>query len=69
MTDKLIDRHLKRARSGVGLIKAEACGVSDRKSPKLLRIYDDAFIDGRKRLTDALHTCGAKCSIQLIYLG
>ena len=53
VTNELIDRHAKRARSGVGLIQVEACGVSDRKSPKLLRIYDDSFIEGHSRLTDA----------------
>lgn len=67
VTNELIDRHLKRARSGVGLIQVEACGVLERKSPKLLRIYDDSFIKGHRRLTDAVHTYGAKCSIQLIH--
>ena len=67
VTDALIDRHVKRAADGVGLIQVEACGVLDRKSPKLLRLCDDAMIPGHKRMTDALHAYGAKVSVQLIH--
>jgi len=67
VTDALIDRHVKRAASGFGLIQVEACGVLNRKSPKLLRICDDASIAGHKRMTDALHEYGAKVSVQLIH--
>jgi 2,4-dienoyl-CoA reductase (NADPH2) len=67
VTDELIDRHVKRAKDGAGLIQVEACGVLDRKSPKLLRICTDDCISGHKKLTDAIHSYGAKCSVQLIH--
>ena len=67
VTDALIDRHVKRAKDGAGFIQVEACGVLDRKSPKLLRICDDDCIAGHKELTDAIHAYGAKCSVQLIH--
>lgn len=67
VTDTLIDRHVKRAATGVGLIQVEACGVLNRKSPKLLRICDDASIEGHRKMTDAIHAYGTKCSVQLIH--
>lgn len=67
VTDELIDRHVKRAKTGVGLIQVEACGVLDRKSPNLLRICDDSHIEGHRRMVDALHKYGAKVSVQLIH--
>lgn len=67
VTDALIDRHVKRAASGVGLIQVEACGVLDRTSPKLLRIFADEHIAGHQRMTEAIHAYGAKCTVQLIH--
>lgn len=67
VTDELIERHVARARGGAALIVVEATGVLDRKSPKLLRIYDDKFIPGLKKMTDAVHEAGAKMSVQLIH--
>lgn len=67
VTDALIDRYVKRAATGVGLIQIEACGVLDRKSPKLLRLCDDSYIEGHKRMVDAIHAYGTKVSIQLIH--
>ncbi|MDR2861036.1 MAG: NADH:flavin oxidoreductase [Syntrophobacterales bacterium] len=67
VTDALIDRHAKRAKSGVGFIMVEACGVNRDKSPMLLRLCGDDYIEGHKKLTDACHAYGAKLSIQLIH--
>ena len=67
VTDLLIERHVARAKGNVSLIQVEACGVLSRKSPKLLRICDDSYIDGHKRLCDAVHEAGAKISLQLIH--
>ena len=67
MTDALIDRHVKRAKDGAGFIQLEACGVLDRKSPKLLRLCEDSAIDGHKKLTDAVHKYDSKVSVQLIH--
>jgi 2,4-dienoyl-CoA reductase (NADPH2) len=67
VTDDLITRHVARAKGGVGLINVEATGVLSRKSPKLLRIHDDKYIPGLKRMTDAVHAEGAKISVQLIH--
>ncbi len=67
MTDELIDRHVKRAKAGVGFIQLEACGVNKLKSPSLLRLCGDEYVEGHKKLTDACHAYGAKLSIQLIH--
>lgn len=67
VTDALIERHVDRAKGGFGLIDVEACGVTPRKSPHLLRICDDKFIPGLKEMTDAVHEHGCKMTVQLIH--
>lgn len=67
VTDAVVERYRRRAEGGAGLIVVEATGVLDRKSPHLLRIYDDKFVQGLKRVTDAVHGEGARISIQLIH--
>ena len=67
VTDELIARHVARAKGGFGLIDVEATGVNARKSPKLLRISDDKFIPGLKKMTDAVHEYGCKMTVQLIH--
>lgn len=67
VTDTIIERYRRRAQGGAGLIVVEACGVNASKSPYLLRIYDDKFIPGLKRLTEAVKAEGAKISVQLIH--
>lgn len=67
VTDELIERHVDRAKGGFGLIDVEATGVNDRKSPKLLRIYDKKFVPGLKEMTDEVHKYGCKMTVQLIH--
>ncbi|MBI4322478.1 MAG: NADH:flavin oxidoreductase [Chloroflexi bacterium] len=67
VTDAVIERYRRRARGGAGMVVVEATGVIARKSPRLLRICDDQFIPGLRRLVDAVHAEGAKISIQLIH--
>ncbi len=67
VTDELIERHVARAKGGFALIDVEACGVLDRKSPHLLRIHDDKYIPGLKKMVDAVHAEGCKMTVQLIH--
>ena len=69
VTDELIARHVARAKGGFGLIDVEATGVNARKSPKLLRISDDKFIPGLKKMTDAVHEYGCKFFMELYHPG
>jgi 2,4-dienoyl-CoA reductase-like NADH-dependent reductase (Old Yellow Enzyme family) len=66
VTDNLIDRYTRIAEGGIGWIIIEDVVVISRKSPYNLRIWDDQFTPGLKRLTEAVHKVpGAKIGIQL----
>jgi 2,4-dienoyl-CoA reductase-like NADH-dependent reductase (Old Yellow Enzyme family) len=60
-----------RAAGGAGLITVEMASPerAGRHRFRELGIYDDRFLPGLKRLTDALHARGAKASIQLGHAG
>src|SRR6516162_11517849 len=71
VTDDCIAYYLARVEGGTGLITVEM--VSPEKAGRHRRreigIYDDRFIPGLRRLTDAIHRGGAKVSIQLGHAG
>ena len=51
----IIDRYVSYAKGNVGLIIVEAMAIHQSKSGPLLRISDDDFIAGHKKLTTAIH--------------
>ncbi len=55
VTDDLIERYRRIAAGGTGWIITEDVVVPTRKSPYNLRISDDKFIPGLKRLADTVH--------------
>jgi 2,4-dienoyl-CoA reductase-like NADH-dependent reductase (Old Yellow Enzyme family) len=66
VSDELIRRYLRIARGGVGWLITECVVVTPRQSPFNLRISDDRFITGLRRLTDAIHgESDAKIGIQI----
>lgn len=68
ITDELIDRYLLYARGGVGIIITEAVSVKKQKSGPLLRLSDDEFVPGLRRLTERVHSeTEAKIAPQLIH--
>jgi len=60
-----------RAEGGVGLVTVEMASPerAGRHRFRELGIYDDRFVPGLKRLTDALHARGARAAIQLGHAG
>ena len=60
-----------RAAGGVGLVTVEMASPerAGRHRARELGIYDDRFLPGLQRLTDAIHAAGAKASIQLGHAG
>jgi len=62
---RLIDYYAARAEGGVGLIIAPV-SPSPAGSPVDAGLYDDRFIPGARRLTEAVHAHGAKISALLI---
>lgn len=66
VTDKLIAYHVARAKGGCGLNTVEVTAVDKASSPKgFLSIAEDKYIEGFKKLNDAVHAAGGKTSIQL----
>src|SRR5688572_20544733 len=71
VTDATIAYFGARAAGGTGLVTVEMASPEKvgRHRFHELGIYDDRFIPGLRRLTDALHAEGAKASIQLGHAG
>ena len=66
VTDKLVEYHRVRAAGGVGLSIVEVSAVHAPSSPNcFLSIAEDRFIEGHRRLTDAIHGEGGRAGIQL----
>lgn len=65
VTDRIIHYYSARAQGGVGLIVVEGASPQPGGHPRRLAIYNDQFILGLKRLTDAIHKFGCKVAIQI----
>lgn len=66
VTQQIIDYHVARVVGGCGLNFTEVCSVYAPASPKkFLSIAEDKYIDGLKKLTDAIHEAGGKAGVQL----
>ena len=70
-TDWHLAHYYSRAVGQVGLIIVEATGVEDggRISAQDLGLWEDAQIEGLKRVVDSVHKAGAKIAIQLNHAG
>jgi len=71
VTERLIRYYQERAKGGVGLITVEATAVSREGIgwKNNLSVYDDRYIPGLKKLTEALHEHGAKVSLEIFHTG
>ncbi|MFC1848136.1 FAD-dependent oxidoreductase [Chloroflexota bacterium] len=69
VTEDMIEYYLARVRGGVGLIISQATNVSTAAGTVNMRINDDKYIPGLKRLSAAVHRNGGKMAIQLAHLG
>jgi 2,4-dienoyl-CoA reductase-like NADH-dependent reductase (Old Yellow Enzyme family) len=71
VTEPTIDYYMARVRGGVGLVTVEMASPTraGRHRGRELGIYDDRFLPGLTRLAAAIHSGGAKASIQLGHAG
>ena len=68
---RMIDYYEENAKGGFGLITIEVTAI-DPKGQAIIRqpgMWSDEFIDGYKKLADAIHKHGAKMSVQLHHAG
>ena len=70
VTDRLVDFYDQRAKGGVGLIIVGGCPIDDQGSMSgMIRIDNDRFIPGLKKLTGTVKSGGAKIAAQLYQAG
>lgn len=71
VNDLHLAHYAARALGGVGLITSEVVAVQPggRISHTDLGLWDDSQIAGLARLAQLIHTCGAKCTLQLAHAG
>ena len=68
VTQDTIDRYVRYAAGGAGLIVVEAMAIHQVKSGPLLRISDDKYIPGLRELTQRVHaTSDSKIVPQIIH--
>ena len=70
VTDQLVHFYEERARGGAGLIVIGGCRIDEYSGAHgMIGLDDDRYIAGLKRLTDAVHSHGARISAQLYHAG
>ncbi|MBW2707888.1 MAG: FAD-dependent oxidoreductase [Deltaproteobacteria bacterium] len=70
VTDQLVNFYTERARGGVGLAIVGGCPIDEFGGMAgMIALYDDRFIPGLKRLTDAVKSHGTKIAAQLYQAG
>lgn len=66
VTQRLIDYHEARAKGGCGLNIVEVSAVHTPSAPAhFVSISEDSYIEGHRKLTEAIHNAGGKAGIQL----
>lgn len=71
VTQRLIDYYAERAKGGVGLILSELAIVDHPLAGfgSVLSTHHDSFIPGLSKLTEVVHSHGAKMALQLGHVG
>ncbi len=70
VTDRLVEFYLQRVKGGVGLIIVGGCPIDDHVSmANMIRIDDDRYLPGLKRLTQTVKANGVKIGAQIYQAG
>ena len=71
VTERLIRYYEERAKGGVGLITTEASAISREGIgwENNLSAYNDRYVPGLKKLTEALHQHGTKVALEIFHTG
>ena len=72
VNERIVDYYEERAKGGVGLIIVEGAYVditTGQDWERILRVDDDTFIPGLRKLAEAIQSHGAKACLQLQHAG
>lgn len=71
VTDEIISYYCERIKGGVGYVTIENTGVdpAGRLNDGMMLLHDDSFVDGFRRLVDAVHKLDGKIVVQLSHGG
>lgn len=71
VNDRLIEFFRQRALGGYALIDVGAVQIDPKLNTNagILKLYDDSYIPGMQRLTQAIHEAGGKAMAQLLHQG
>jgi 2,4-dienoyl-CoA reductase (NADPH2) len=70
VSDRLVEFYRERSRGGVGLIVIGGCTVDEYSGrSEMIGLHDDRFVQGLSRLSEAIHSHGAKVFAQLYHSG
>lgn len=70
VNERLVEYYAVRARGGAGLITVGGCSIDlVGQGPMMIGLHDDKFIDGLKKLADAIKVNGAAAAAQLYQSG
>ena len=71
ITDETVEHYRLRAAGGPAMVIMEACAVSPEGivSPHQARIYDDRFVEGLRRIADAMRAEGSIPAVQIHHGG
>lgn len=70
-TDAHADWYGSRARTGIGLVIVESCGIDPGATiiPNMLGIWDDTFVPGLGRIARAIQAAGVPAVLQIVHGG
>jgi 2,4-dienoyl-CoA reductase-like NADH-dependent reductase (Old Yellow Enzyme family)/thioredoxin reductase len=71
VTQRYIDHLVAKAKGGVGLIFVESTYVDPRGKGRVFQLgaHEDRFIPGLRQMAEAVHACGAKIGLELVFGG
>jgi len=70
ITERTVNYYAERAKGGVGFIICQSSIIMrESRAPHRPSIYDDKFIPGMQKISEAIHQNGAKTAFQLVHHG
>ena len=67
---RTVDYYAERARGGVALVICQSSSILfESRAPRRPGVWDDKFIPGLSKISEAIHQNGAKAALQILHHG